>query len=193
MGAAAAAGIAPPLLVREVTSHKGETLLRIDDEASASRLHQLAFDGRSFYVCEYHEFRSDDGFYRKYRVFVVDGVPYLRHVVMSREWNVHASQRSLMADFPQLMREELFELQHFATELRPLVEPIAAAAHRALKLDYFGIDCHLSRDGDALLFEANPNMDCYTHRRAEVRPYVDAVFDALAALIRRRLGDAGSG
>jgi glutathione synthase/RimK-type ligase-like ATP-grasp enzyme len=85
------------------------------------------------------------------------------------------------------MDEERFELQNFARELRPIAQPIATAAHRALQMDYFGIDCHLNRNGDAVLFEANANMDIIKTGRAEMAPYVNQPFDALAQLIRQRL------
>ena len=177
-----------PFLIRESGQHGGNTLLKIDGRDEAGLLHRLAYDGRDFYITEFVDFRSPDGYFRKHRAVVVDGKPYMRHVIVANDWKIHAAQRQWMEERPELMEEESFEMSQFENELKPVIEPIAQAAAQALKLDFFGIDACFSRDGDAVLFEANPNMNIIRNTRPHMQPYIDLVIDALAELIRRRLG-----
>lgn len=184
---AAANGIGTPFLIRETGKHGGNTLLRIEAGDTAGLLNSLAFDGREFYMTEYVDFRSPDGFYRKYRVVVVDGRAYLRQMIISSSWMIHAAQRPEMKQHPERMAEERFELTNYPRELRRVIQPIANAASRALKLDWFGMDCNFSRDREAVLFEANPNMNITRTGRAEMEPYIDGPIDALAELVKKRL------
>src|SRR5438270_862921 len=80
---AADAVVRPPLIVREAGSHAGKGLTLIADSDATDELERFAFDGRDLYVTAYVDFRSSDGLYRKYRVLVVDGVPFPRHMVAS--------------------------------------------------------------------------------------------------------------
>ena len=63
--------------------------------------------GEEHYLTEFVDFRSGDGLYRKYRFVVIGGEVVMRHMLVSDDWNVHASDRGrFMQGRPALVREE---------------------------------------------------------------------------------------
>lgn len=61
-----------PVIVRPVGGHVGSGMVRIDDETQFNNV--LFFEGvLGFHLIEYHDYRSDDGYFRKMRFFFVDG------------------------------------------------------------------------------------------------------------------------
>ncbi len=67
---------------------------------------------------------------------------------------------------------------------------VFASIARSLGLDYFGVDCGLTRDGDVLIFECNAGM--LVHCRDEPAMfaykyhYVPRIFDAFERLLDDR-------
>jgi len=145
-----------PLLIRPVGSHGGEGLALIRAAESLDLLSR-AVSGGDLYATEFHDFRSADGLYRKYRMFFVDRRPYPYHLAIGDHWLVHYD-KSGTAHYPERLAEE----QRF------LADPEAALGRRAfaaigeigrrLDLDFAGVDFTLTRQGDVLLFEANATM-----------------------------------
>ncbi|MEJ0071235.1 MAG: hypothetical protein WDO24_23615 [Pseudomonadota bacterium] len=66
---------------------------------------------------------------------------------------------------------------------------------RRLDLDYGGLDCGLLTDGRIVLFEANANILVHLNDPPDAFPYkhqfVPRIFDAMSALVLRRLHAAG--
>jgi tetratricopeptide (TPR) repeat protein len=150
------AGFALPLLVRCAGTHGGMDIEKIDTPAAILPF-VARHAGDDFYVSEFVDFRSDDGYYRKYRmVFVNDEMlPY--HLAIHDHWLVHHF-RTDMANHAWMREEEkaFLEDPHCVFD---------AAHHAALKnvvaaigLDYGGIDCAFDRTGDIVVFEANATM-----------------------------------
>lgn len=177
-----------PMLVRPVGAHGGDDLERIDDPAQIS-----AFIDRipaaSFYLTAFHDYRSSDGYWRKYRLVFVDRdvLPY--HLTIGRDWKLHY-YRVDMTEQPWMRPEE----EAFLADWRSVFDgsrgdAIAEVAHR-LDLDFAGIDCAIDAAGNVILFEANPTMLIhlsdspvdfpYKHR------YVPRIFDAFGAMLVRR-------
>jgi glutathione synthase/RimK-type ligase-like ATP-grasp enzyme len=149
-----------PFLFREAGIHGGVDLTLIEGTGDLARLDRFAFDGREFYVTEFVDFRSPDGLYRKHRVFVVDGTPVARHMLIWKTWNVHAENRELMSSNPEYQEEERVFLETFSAERYPVFQRIA----QRLELDFFGVDFAIDSDGRLLVFEANA---CFRAWRSE--------------------------
>ena len=149
-----------PVLLREAGLHGGKSLTRIDttDELEQA-LYAFALDGRPYYMSAFEDYKDDQGQYRKYRIVVVEGVPYLRHVLVNDNWMVHRTARQYMAKHPELLEEERQLVTNFHKTLAPRISTITEQVAERLKLDYFGIDCHLDKDDNLLVFEANANMN----------------------------------
>ncbi|HYW54862.1 MAG TPA: hypothetical protein VE826_12900 [Dongiaceae bacterium] len=186
----AADGFPVPHIVRPVGSHGGHGLTRIDDGAQRAA-YAAASDSDWLFVAPYVDYASADGFFRKYRIVFVDGVPYPFHLAISPHWMVHYYNAPMGEH--QWMRDE----EHaFLARMDDVFSGELAAALREtaelLALDYAGIDCAVGRDGRLLIFEADnaliihllddPAVYGYKHR------YVPRILDALDAMVRRRIG-----
>ena len=149
-----------PVLLREAGLHGGKSLTRVDTQDELEKvLYAFALDGRPYYMTAFEDFRGSDGYYRKYRIVVVDGVPYLRHMLVNDSWMVHRTARQFMAQNPGLLEEERQLVTNFHKRLAPRLTSVTEQVAERLKLDYFGIDCHLDDDCNMLVFEANANMN----------------------------------
>ncbi|HEX3465652.1 MAG TPA: hypothetical protein VHS78_16500 [Candidatus Elarobacter sp.] len=187
----AADGFPTPHIVRPVGSHGGHGLARIDDDAQrAAYLAGLGDDVESLYVAPFADYRSADGFFRKYRIVFVDGVPYPFHLAVSPHWMVHYYNAPM--DEHAWMRDEehafLARIEDvFRGELADALRETAAL----LPLDYVGIDCAIDRDGKLLIFEADNALIIHTLddpvRYAYKHEYVPRILTALDAMVRRRI------
>ena len=168
-----------PFIIRESGTHGGETMLLIRNERDEELMHRLRFDGRDMHLIEYVDYRNQDGLYRKYRFVMVDGTPYLRHMLISEHWMVHASAMKVMEKHDDWLEEETAALEGFDAELRPQVLPALEAIDEKLGLDYWGVDCSFVGDGKVLVFEANCNMNVTRNssrnHKELMQPYVDKI------------------
>jgi glutathione synthase/RimK-type ligase-like ATP-grasp enzyme len=185
------AGSAFPLIVRPVDAHGGRGLERCDDPAALAdyfaRVAAATYDATPFV-----DYRSADGWYRKYRIMFVDGVPYPYHLAIDEHWMIHY-YRTGTADTPW-MREE--ETAFLAVPERALAgwRDALPALGAALGLDYVGIDCAQLADGTLLVFEADSAMLVHALDASESgrfkRAAVDRIRAALGALFERRAAGA---
>ena len=76
--------MALPVLMRPVGSHGGKGLVKIDH---LDEFIDLTADG--YFLTEFVDFRSQDGWYRKYRAIFVDGEAFPYHLAISLNWLVH--------------------------------------------------------------------------------------------------------
>ena len=158
-----------PVLLREAGFHGGETLIKIDglnDVEKATYVSPL--DGRAFYLSEFKDYRDYDGYYRKCRLAVVEGTPYIRHFLIGDRWMIHSSTRDFMDKRQALLDEERQYILHFYRNIQPKLAPLTQEIAKRLELDYFGIDCNLSND-QMLIFEANANMNILIN----THPYIE--------------------
>ena len=177
-----------PLVVRPVDSQAGYALARIGD-AGELRAYLAEQVHDAYFVMPFVDYSSDDGFYRKYRVMFVAGVPLACHLAISPRWMIHY-YNAAMAEHAWMRAEEARFIADlgavFNGRLRAALDEIAAA----IPLDYFGIDCALARDGRLLLFEADAAMLVHGTDPPELYPYKRAGFEriknAFNALLRSR-------
>jgi len=153
------AGQAFPLIVRRAGTHTGKIIGVVND---AVELDQAAVGEGEFFLIEFVDFRSDDGLYRKYRLWSFGGRTIFRHLVISDNWNVHVSERMrFMLDRPDLMTEEKRLLTRPDGNFPPSVHATFDAVKKKMGLDFFGMDFAFDRDGRMILFEANATMNFF--------------------------------
>lgn len=180
-------GLAFPILMRPLATHGGENL---ELHASLDALWRalVALDAPC-YLSTYHDFRSADGHYRKYRIIYVDREPYPYHLAISNRWMVHYFSADMVEAPWKLDEERRFLADPFAVLGKRASEAISAIGRR-LDLDYGGIDFSLMPDGRVLVFETNATM--LTHREARSgplahkNPYIDRIIDAFERMVRAR-------
>lgn len=160
------AGLQFPVIFRQAGDHGGISTVLIDSAAAINEaMYAFALDGRAYYLTEFRDYASADGLYRKYRIVVVEGKPYLRHMIVSNHWLIHSSSREYMKANPQYVEEEARLLAGFETQLAPVLHPITRAIANKLNLEYFGIDCNIAADNSLLVFEINANMNILTNNQ----------------------------
>lgn len=171
-----------PLLARPVDSHGGRGLSKLGgsgDIAAYLRVRSEPF----FDVTPFVEYCSADGHYRKYRVILVEGVPYPYHLAISPAWMVHYAG-SPTGTTPWMQAEEARFLAQPRNVFTAWEETFGAIA-RALGLDYFAIDCSLLPDGRVLVFEADIAglVHCAEPAGSYKYRYVPQIFRALEKLL----------
>jgi hypothetical protein len=159
-----------PAIVRAAGTHGGEIVGLCRDFAEVERA--VAGAPGDSIVTEYVDYRSADGIFRKFRIFVIGDRLVFRHVVFADQWSAHARDRvAFLERHPAMVAEWR---QWCEGELALLGEPVVATLHRIrerLPLDFFGIDFGLLPDGRVLLFEANATMNFFPFPSAEAFPF----------------------
>jgi tetratricopeptide (TPR) repeat protein len=175
-----------PLLVRPTDAHGGRGLERVDDPAAiaayAARVASDTYDAGAFV-----DYRSPDGYYRKYRVMFVAGEPYPYHLALDESWMIH--YRSAPMDEHVWMRDEERRFLKNPREALGGWDTTLRAIGAAAGLDYFGIDCTVLADGTLFVFEADTAMlvHAFTPDPAK-QAAVERIRAALAALMSARAG-----
>jgi tetratricopeptide (TPR) repeat protein len=144
------------VLVRPAGTHGGDDFERIEEEAAlAATLAQPAECDR--YFIEYVDYRSPDGYFRKYRFIFVDGeiLPY--HLAIAGAWKVHHDSTD-MADHAWMQQEEQAFLNDPASVFGHSHYRSLREIRARIGLDYFGIDCGLDQSGNLVVFEVNASM-----------------------------------
>ena len=157
-GAIERANMRFPLIVRLAGTHTGVIVGRFDgiDEVRAA----ITQPGEHV-ITEFVDFRSEDGLYRKYRVFFIGKKIIFRHMLVSDVWNVHAGDRMrFMAGRPELLAEEQAIFDREGAFPASLIETLEAVRSR-MPLDFFGMDFGIMPDGKLVLFEANATMNFF--------------------------------
>lgn len=162
--------ISLPALVRPADTHAGEGLLFAQTPNEVDAHHQR-WHAASYHVSTFVEYRSSDGYHRKYRIVLVDGVAYPYHLAIAQRWMVHY-RTSATSEHPWMQEEEA----HFLSEPRavfPQWDALCAAIHERIGLDYVGLDVARLPDGRMLVFEADPAM--LIHDSASIREALHAL------------------
>ncbi len=176
-----------PIIARPVGSHCGKNLEKIDTPQELMVfLDELHDEAEEFYLAEFIDYRGADGVYRKYRIVLIEGKPFLCHMAPSDQWKIHyvnvgmnenAAKREEEARAMETFEHD-FALRH-AAAFQELAESVG--------LDYFGIDCSETTDGRLVLFEAETAMVVHAMDSPTLYPYkpkqMAKVFAAFHALI----------
>jgi tetratricopeptide (TPR) repeat protein len=177
-----------PFLVRLAGRHGGDDFERIETADQLRQFVSARPDG-DYFVIEYIDYRSADGYFRKYRFFMVGEAILPYHLAIGGDWKVHhfstdmpnqAWMRQEEADFLRAP-EDVFEPRHFAA---------LHAIREAMGLEFFGVDCGLDQAGNLVVFEANATMLVHadTGLFAYKNPYIHRIKTAFGALLARAAG-----
>lgn len=181
-----------PLIARPVNSHAGHGLAKLDTPAAvASYLKTQSVE--EFFVAPFIDYRSQDGWYRKYRVVVIDGQPFAAHMAISQNWMVHYLNADMLQNLKNREEEARFMQSfewHFAEKHRIALNEI----DRRMGLDYYSIDCSETVDGRLLVFELDSGAVVHSMDSEEVFPYkapqMKAVFSAFERMLERRINQS---
>ncbi|HEX8469374.1 MAG TPA: hypothetical protein VF620_16380 [Allosphingosinicella sp.] len=148
-----------PAIIRVAGTHSGEVLgvCRSLEEAEA-----VVPKNQHCIATEFVDYRSHDGIFRKYRVFVIGQELIFRHIAFSDQWNVHAGDRGrFIQAHPSAVAEwRRWSEQGLAALPSGVIGSLQAIRAR-IGLDFFGIDFGINEAGELVLFEANATMSFF--------------------------------
>jgi hypothetical protein len=174
-----------PITVRPVGLHKGQGLEKLESSDAIPGYLATRPEG-AFYVAPYVDYRSPDGQFRKYRVVLIDGRPYACHMAISGHWVVHY----LSAGMLESAEKRAEEAEFFATFDDGFAhrhhDALAAIAGR-VDLEYFGIDCAETPDGELLVFEVDSGMTVHAMDPVDIFPYKQPQMRKVFSAFRRML------
>jgi hypothetical protein len=181
-------GGAFPLLVRPVGSHAGKSLARVDDPPALGD-YLASTPAKTVYLSRFIDYAGADGHFRKFRIALFGGRPFLAHMAVGDHWMVHYLNAG-MARSPQKREEEAQAMAGFAEGFAARHAGVLAEITRRLGLDYYALDCAETPDGQLLVFEADVGMIVHDLDPADVYPYkrahMQALFAAFEAMLRQK-------
>jgi hypothetical protein len=188
-----------PLLARPLASHGGQGMVLIESREALSGLRSGLQSGLQsdeagdMYLIAYEDYRSSDGYFRKYRMIFVDRQPYPYHLAISTLWMVHYVTAD-MQDHAWKLEEERCFLADPASVLGARGMAAIESIGKRLDLDYAGVDFSILPDGRVLVFEANATMLVHPEKDtgplAFKNPFVQRILDAFEGLLVRASGKA---
>jgi len=157
-----------PIIIRPLGSHAGHDLERINDKTALcdylERIHVSAF-----FVSRFVDYSGEDGLFRKLRVMLIDGKPYIAHMAVSSHWMIHYVNAGMYED-AQKREEEMMMMQNFdAFVIRH--KTALEGIYQRTKLDYLGLDCAETQDGKLLIFEIDHVMVVHDMDPPDLFPY----------------------
>jgi hypothetical protein len=186
----AAAAVDTPIIVRPIDSHAGIGLEKLDDPAALAT-YLTAQPGEVFYVQPFIDYASPDGRFRKLRVALVDGRPFLVHLAISDHWMVHYLNAGMAQDSAK-RAEEAAMMATFDASFAARHAEAFRGLHAAFGLDYFAVDCAEDREGRLLVFEADTAMIVHDMDPPDLYPYkapaMRRLFAAFQALLAAHAG-----
>ena len=173
-----------PVLIRPVDSHAGNELEKIADVAGIRR-YLASSDSTEFYVSRFVDYRKADGQFRKYRIVLIAGRPYICHMAISSYWMIHYANAG-MNESAEKRDEEARFMEGF-DEFASRHATAFKAINEKIGLDYLGIDCAETVDGRLLIFEADSCMivhaldpvDLYGYKQKPINRLFDAFYEML--------------
>ncbi len=168
-----------PYIFRQAGTHTGRETLLVSTPETLQGWAPSPLTG-DYYLIDYHPVLWRDEYYRKMRLFVIDGEPYPVVCHFDKVWIVHGANRgSNMSGNKELMGEEL----SFLSDWRSFVGSKAAQGIenviRDTPLEFFGIDFNVADDGCALIYELNATMR-HSFEHAELFPYKQPFDEAIS-------------
>jgi glutathione synthase/RimK-type ligase-like ATP-grasp enzyme len=183
-----------PLIVRPIGSHAGHDLEKMEQPAAlAGYLEQVAAD--RFYLSRFVDYRSADGLFRKYRIALIEGKPYICHFAISSHWMIHYLNAG-MAESAAKRAEEAECMAHFDQQFALRHAEALRVIDQRMGMPYLGIDCAETPAGDLLIFEVDNAMIVHGMDPEDMYPYkkpaMQKVFTAFRAMLEHaRTGAAG--
>lgn len=169
-----------PIILRSVGTRGGISMKLIKDKKSLYELYDIALDGSSFYLSQYYNYKEEEKFI-KYRIVIIDGEVFIRHVIISEEWMIHAKSKN-----EKYKDEEFQRLKEFDVLIKDKISNTIEEIYKKIDLDYFGIDCFITKDFKIGIFELNANMNILIGSSEKTKPYVEKIKNAICDMILKK-------
>jgi len=175
-----------PFTVRPVGSHAGEDFVKIVTSGDLINYMNKFSSDQNFYIADYIDYQNEDGQFRKYRIALIQGAPYICHLAISNHWVVHYFP-SGMEKSKNKRHEEESEMLSFESSFAVRHQAAFDFVYRTLGLDYVVIDCAQSRTGELIIFEADSGAWVHATDPVEIFPYKPAAMKKVFNAFREML------
>ena len=162
-------GVAFPCTIRPVDSHAGEKFEKLWDQNSLDDYLSRS-DDEEFYVSTYLDYQSPDGMFRKFRVALIQGVPYVSHLAISSNWVVSYLSAEMYKSQDK-RREEAQFMRDFRIQIAQTFKDQFEAVYRKIPFDYLVLDCAVSKSGQLIVFEVDNSAWVHNTDAQELFPY----------------------
>lgn len=174
-----------PIIARPVGSHAGHGLSKLDT-AEAVLAYLQTQKGEAFSISRFVDYSGGDGLFRKFRIALVGGRPFLCHVAIGRHWMLHYLNAG-MAESAAKRAEEAALMAAFDIDFgRRHADALADLAALA-GLDYFAVDCAETKEGRLLVFETDTAMIVHDMDPPGLYPYKSAQMKKIFMAFREML------
>jgi glutathione synthase/RimK-type ligase-like ATP-grasp enzyme len=177
-----------PFIVRPVGSHAGRGLIKCEDAGAITPYLQRLLD-EEFYLSRFVDYAGADGLFRKYRVVLIEGRPFICHMAVSSHWMVHYLNAGMGEDAHKRDEEAQAMASFDEGFARTHARALASIAER-FGLQYVGIDCAETRDRELIVFELDSGPIVHAMDPIDVFPYKQAPMGKLFAAFRAMLEHA---
>ncbi len=161
--------LAFPIIIRPVDSHAGHDLAKIES-AKTLEIYLNKQTSHYFYITPFIDYKNEDGLFRKYRVVLIAGQPFLCHLAISEQWMIHYLNAG-MAENAEKRFEEAKAMTTFNTIFAKKHAVAFQTIYERTELDYVGFDCAEMADGRLLIFEIDSCMIVHALDSADLFPY----------------------
>jgi glutathione synthase/RimK-type ligase-like ATP-grasp enzyme len=177
-----------PLIIRPVDSHAGKDLDKLEDvDALVNYLQDMP--NSEFYISRFVDYRGQDGLFRKYRIVLINGKPFVCHVGISEHWMIHYLNAGMAENSDKRAEEERF-MTDFDSRFACKHAEAFRAIYKQVGLDYLGIDCGETADGKLLIFEIDSCMIIHAIDPIDIFPYKQPQMNKVFSAFRQMLLNA---
>ena len=187
-----------PVILRFAGGQTGRGTHLIDGPEALARATQIPLSGDHFLIA-YRPLLWRGEYFRKLRLFCIDGQFYPVVCHLDRTWNVHGgNRREIMLTDETLMAEEKRFLSDWRAYVGPAnVDRLTRIADETA-LEFFGIDFTLDDEGDGgiFIYELNAAMrHSFGHAKnfPYKQPYDEAISAAFRDMVLSRLHPVAAG
>jgi len=178
-----------PLIIRPIGSHAGKGLEKLQSGADIAAYLE-AHDQEEFFISRFVDYSSADGMFRKYRIVLIEGKPFLCHMAISKNWMVHYLNADMTGENSAKRDEEAAAMRDFDAGFAARHQAAFEVLTQTFPLNYFGMDCAETKDGRLLIFEVDTGMIVHAMDPVDMFPYKQETMNNVFAAFREMIYQA---
>ena len=175
-----------PIIVRPVGSQAGLHLQKAEKSEDVGA-YLCNIPDTEFFIAPFIDYSDAQGQFRKIRLALIDGEPFVCHMAVSSNWMIHYVNAGMYEE-DWKRREEAKFMNDFQDFVQKHKAALAAISQR-MKLEYLVMDCAQTRAGELLMFEIDHGGVVHAMDVESVFPYknvhINKAQQAFRALLRR--------
>ena len=181
-----------PIIVRPIDSHAGKGLNRLDCPGDVLAYMKTRTE-LNYFISRFVDYSDSNNQFKKYRVMLMQGKPFVAHMAVSEHWMVHYLNAGITESRDKRAIEEDAMLT-FDNGFAKRHAKALAIINERVGVDYFGIDCAETADGQLMIFEIGSSMVVHAMDPEDVFPYkkpqMQKVFEGFEKMLADKIADA---